>query len=109
MQEQRNTAASADALTRRRPGAPPAPEPTLLTVKQVEERHPGLAGRLRQWIHRADCGDPEFALLRPAIVRIGRSVFISEPHFRAFVGEHRGTIPPAPPRNKKLVTARHQR
>jgi hypothetical protein len=97
-----HSTASADALTRRRPDAPAAPEHVLLTIGQVEERHPALKGRLRAWVHRADCGDPDFALLRVAIVRVGRSVFLSQSFFATFIEQHRGSGLPAPPRNKRL-------
>src|SRR5947207_1515526 len=67
---------STDGAYGRRAQAPP--EHVLLTVPQIEEKHPALKGRMRTWIHRADCGDPEFAWLRIAVVRIGRSVFVSD-------------------------------
>jgi hypothetical protein len=95
-------ATSGSPVTKRRPDAPAAPEHVLLTVSQVEERHPALKGRLRAWVHRADCGDPDFALLRVAIVRVGRSVFLSQSFFAAFIDQHRGIGLPAPPRNKRL-------
>jgi len=76
------------------------PDPILDTVRQTEEQHPALRGRLRKMIHRADAGDPELALLRLAIVRIGWSVFLSRPHFATFLEMHRAS-PPAPRRNNK--------
>jgi hypothetical protein len=77
----------------------PKPEPELLTVKQIEEHHPALKGRVRGWLHRADTGDPDLAMLRLAIVRIGRSVFLSRPHFAQFLELHR-CMPPAPARGR---------
>ena len=84
--------------------APPRSRPALgetqiraLTVNQVEERNPGIQGRLRQWIHRADAGDPEFLGLRQAVIRVGRSVFVDELRFTEFLRQ-RSLIPPAPDR-----------
>lgn len=87
------TPPSADERTGRIP-----PEHVLLTVPQIEQKHPALKGRVRTWIHRADCGDPEFAGLRLAIVRVGRSVFLSDDYFRRFIENHRA-MEPAPRRN----------
>lgn len=67
------------------------------TVKQIEERNPGVAGRLRGWIHRADSGDAEFAWLRLAVIRVGRSVLIDELRFIDGLRQ-RSAIPPAPDR-----------
>src|SRR5438477_81119 len=57
------TAAAKRAITAPRRAAPAAPAEDVIleTVPQCEERVPALAGRLRTWIHRADCGDPTFA------------------------------------------------
>ena len=85
------------ASVNERPGRVP-PERVLLTVPQIEQKHPALKGRMRTWIHRADCGDPEFAGLRIALVRIGRSVFISDEYFRRFIENNRA-MSPAPSRN----------
>lgn len=84
------------ASTRPRPplGATPM---RALTVKQVEERHPGAQGRVRGWIHRADANDAAFAWLRPAIIRIGRSVLIDELRFVEGLRQ-RSEIKPAPDR-----------
>lgn len=68
-----------------------------LTVKQVEMRHPGVQGRLRAWIHRADAGDANFAGLRPAVIRVGRSVLVDELRFVEFLRQ-RSEIPPSPDR-----------
>jgi hypothetical protein len=78
---------------------PPLGETRLVacTVKQIEERNPGVQGRLRAWIHRADRGDPEFAGLRVAIIRVGRSVLVDELRFVEFLRQ-RSLIPPAPDR-----------
>ena len=70
----------------------------LETITQVEQRVPALAGKLRTWVHRADCGDPVFALLKQAIVRIGRRTWISRTHFNDFLNAYRGA-PPVPPNN----------
>lgn len=67
------------------------------SVKQIEERHPGVQGRMRAWIHRADAGDPNFAGLQRAVIRVGRSVLIDELRFTEFLRQ-RSLIPPAPGR-----------
>jgi hypothetical protein len=89
--------------------APPRPRPALgetpiraLTVKQTEAAHPGVQGRLRSWIHRADSGDPEFAGLRQAVIRVGRSVLVDELRFVEFLRQ-RSLIPPAPDRRRGWV------
>jgi hypothetical protein len=90
--------------------APPRPRPALgetqlraLTVKQTEAAHPGVQGRLRSWIHRADSGDPEFTGLRQAVIRVGRSVLVDELRFVEFLRQ-RSLIPPAPDRRFGLHT-----
>jgi len=81
---------------RLRPTRSPAPL-VALTVAQVEQKHPGVQGRLRQWIHRADAGDANFAGLRTAVIRVGRSVLVDELRFVEFLRQ-RSEIPPAPDR-----------
>lgn len=63
-----------------KPAVPQVTPPAirLQTVPQTEKTHPGVERRLRMWMHRADSGDPDFAWLRPCIVRVGRSVFIDD-------------------------------
>jgi hypothetical protein len=80
---------------------PPLGETQIVacTVQQIEERHPGVRGRLRAWIHRADSGDPEMAWLRLAIIRIARSVLIDELRFTEGLRQ-RSLIPPAPNRRR---------
>lgn len=80
-----------------RPRAPADRSTRAFTVLQTEARHPGVAGRLRTWIHRADAGDASFAGLKPAILRIGRSVLIDEVTFTDFLQQRSG-LPPAPDR-----------
>jgi hypothetical protein len=70
-----------------------------LTVTQVEAAHPGVQGRLRSWIHRSDAGDPNFAGLRHAVIRVGRSVLVDELRFVEFLRQ-RSVIPPAPDRRR---------
>jgi hypothetical protein len=72
------------------------------TVEQMEEGHPGIRGKLRGWITKADAGDPTFGWLRMCIIRIGRSVLINDVEFRLHLYAHTGT-PPAPARNNKLT------
>jgi hypothetical protein len=45
----------------------------VLTVAQFEERHIGLKGRTRGLIARSEF-NPDLALIRDAVIRIGRSV-----------------------------------
>jgi hypothetical protein len=70
----------------------------LLTVTQAEEAHPATKGRLRTWMVKSDCGNPDFAGLRDAVVRLGRSVYIDEPFFVAWLRSRAGA-PPSPSRN----------
>ena len=88
--------------------AVPIPEHSLLTVKQVEERHPGFKGRLRSYIHRSDSGDPIFSGLRLAVVRIGRSLFLSDEALRKWIDENRAASGPAPPRNRRVDIKRRK-
>ncbi len=90
-------AAAPVALRRRTPGIDPPPAMRLLTVEQIEEAHPALRNRTRAWIHRADANDPDFAGLRLAVVRVGRSIFIDEIRFREFLYQ-RSAMPPSPSR-----------
>jgi len=83
-------------------GVPLPPEGAPMracTVQQLEARHPATAGRLRSWVHRADAGDATFAALKPAIIRIGRSLLIDEPQFERFLRQH-SSRPPAPNRRR---------
>jgi hypothetical protein len=84
----------------------PLPRPSLgetqvvaCTVQQIEQRHPGVQGRLRAWIHRADRGDPALAGLRRAVIRVGRTVLVDELRFVEFLRQ-RSLIPPAPNRRR---------
>jgi hypothetical protein len=89
-------------MVTRKVGRPPLGETQVvaLTVRQVEERHPGLQGRVRAWIHRADAGDPNFAGLQTAIIRVGRSVLVDELRLVEFLRQ-RSQIPPAPSRRTR--------
>jgi hypothetical protein len=75
----------------------PPPPMCACTVEQIEERHPGVKGRLRQWIHRADAGDPAYAWLKFCVIRIERSVLLDEVRFRDSLYQ-RTAIPAAPSR-----------
>lgn len=70
----------------------------LLTVKQTEEAHPAFKGRIRSFILRADLNAPDYAGLRDAVVRLGRSVYIDEGPFLAWLSTRRAA-PPVAPRN----------
>ena len=70
----------------------------IITVAQTEERHPAVKGRLRGFILRADLGDPDYDKLREAVIRLGRSVYIDESRFLAWMRSHAGAAP-AQPRN----------
>lgn len=74
------------------------PAPIAVTVKQIEQRHPGVQGRMRSWIHRADSGDVELAWLKAAIIRVGRSVLIDQARFDEGLRQ-RLMISAAPSRN----------
>jgi len=52
---------------------------------------------VRQWIKRADVGDPAFAWLKFCVIRIERSVFIDDVRFRDSLYQ-RTAIPAAPSR-----------
>lgn len=76
----------------------PPPPMRVYTIDQIEADHTGLKGRLRQWIHRADAGDPSYRWLIFCIVRVGGSILIDDVKFRD--GLHQRTaITPAPARN----------
>ena len=85
---------------------PPLGETQIVayTVKQEEAKHPGVQGRLRAWIHRADAGDPALALLKLAIIRVGRSVLIDDLRFTEFLRQQ-SIIPPAPSRRRPKAEA----
>jgi hypothetical protein len=67
------------------------------TKDQIEAEHPGVKGRLSQWIHRADSGDEDYAWLKFCIIRVGRSVLIDDVRFRDGLYQ-RTAIPAAPSR-----------
>ena len=94
-----------------RPATPP--DMRLLTVPQAEAKHPALEGRVRDWIRRADAGDPDYIGLRRAIVRVGRNVFLNDPALSEFFYQ-RSAMPPAPSRrststDKAAITATLER
>lgn len=70
----------------------------VMTVAQIEQAHPGFKGRIRGLVLRADAGLPGFAGLRDAVIRVGRSLYVDEPRFLAWVDSHR-SAPPSPPRS----------
>lgn len=81
-------------LASTRPRAPVAEAPLrAFTVQQVEDLHPGVKGRLRQYIFRAGAGHPDYAWLKPAILRVGRTVLIDEPLFAAGLRQRSGKSP----------------
>jgi len=88
----------ASSARRSTPVVAAAPPLRALTVGQLEVAHPGVTGRIRTWIKRADAGDPAFVSLRHAIARVGRVVLIDEVKFREFLYQ-RTAAPPAAPRN----------
>src|SRR5688572_29911012 len=53
-------------------------EGRILTVPQIEERHPALKGRMRGYILRADLGLSQYVGLADAVIRVGRSVMLDE-------------------------------
>ncbi len=72
----------------------------LLTVAQLEAAHPAINGRLRSWILRSDLNDPDYAGLQGAIIRLGRSVYVDEVLFLAWLRSRSG-LPAARPRNPR--------
>ncbi len=76
----------------------------VLTVDQTEAANPGLQGRLRTWIKRADAGDPAFAWLKLCIVRVERSIFLDDIRFRDSLYQ-RTAMPPAPSRRTDAEAA----
>ena len=75
----------------------PPPPIRVFTIDQIEAEHPGLKGRIRQWIARADASDPDFRWLKLAVIRVGRSVFVDDVKFRDGLHQ-RAAMPPAPSR-----------
>lgn len=75
----------------------PPPPIRAFSVDQIDAAHPGIKGRLRTWIKRADAGDPAFAWLKFCVIRVERSVFIDEVRFRDSLYQ-RTAIPAAPSR-----------
>jgi hypothetical protein len=73
----------------------PPPPIRAFTIDQIEAEHPGIKGRLRQWIKRADAGDPAFAWLTFCVIRVAGSVLIDEVRFRDSL--HQRTAIPAGP------------
>jgi hypothetical protein len=84
---------------RRRHRLEESPPPPLraYSVDQIEAEHPGVKGRMRTWIKRADAGDPDFAWLKFCVIRVARSVLIDEIRFRDSLYQ-RTAIPAAPSR-----------
>ena len=78
----------------------PPPPLRAYSIAQIEARHPGVKGRLRQWIYRADAGDADFAWLKFCVIRVGRSVLIDEVRFRDSLYQ-RTAIPAAPARRQR--------
>jgi hypothetical protein len=76
---------------------PPSRGP-FLSVPQFEERHPGFRGRTRRLIFEADNGEPECIGLRPAIIRLRRSVLIDEALFLQWLVSH-AAMPKSPARD----------
>ena len=85
--------------TRHRLEENPPPPICAYTIDQIEAEHPGVKGRLRTWVHRADAGDADFAWLKFCVIRIGRSVLIDEVRFRDSLYQ-RTAIPAAPSRRR---------
>ena len=75
----------------------PPPPLRAYSIDQIETEHPGVKGRLRQWIARSDADDPAFAWLKFCVIRVGRSVLIDEVRFRDSLYQ-RTAIPAAPSR-----------
>lgn len=92
-----------DVTTIATPDGQPVEYPArLLTVAQLETAHPALKGRVRGFILRADLASPDYVGLRDAVVRLGRSVYIDERPFLAWLHTRRG----APPERARNPTGR---
>lgn len=78
----------------------PPPPIRAFSIGQIEAEHPGIKGRLRGWIKRADAGDEAFRWLKLATIRVADSVLIDDIRFRAGLYE-RTAFPPRPARNTK--------
>jgi hypothetical protein len=83
----------------------PPPPLRAYSIDQIEAEHPGVKGRMRAWIHRADAGDVDFAWLKFCVIRVGRSVLIDEVRFRDSLYQ-RTAIPAAPSRRHDSATAK---
>lgn len=77
----------------------PPPPIRAMTIAQIEAEHPGIKGRLAQWIKRADAGEEGFRWLKLATIRVAGSVLVDDIRFRDGLYQ-RTAIPPRPPRNK---------
>lgn len=77
----------------------PPPPIRAMTVAQIEAEHPGIKGRLAQWIKRADAGEDAFRWLKLATIRVAGSVLIDDIRFRDGLYQ-RTAVPPRPPRTK---------
>ena len=84
----------------------PPPPLRAYTVDQIEGEHPGIKGRLRTWIARADAGDADFAWLKFCVIRVARSVLIDEVRFRDSLYQ-RTAIPAAPSRRGRVDDGNH--
>ena len=60
----------------------------LLTIRQLEERHPALAGSLRRCVRLAELGVREYEALCPAIYRIAGHVYVDEAPFSEWLRLH---------------------
>lgn len=60
----------------------PPPPIRAYSIDQIEAEHPGIKGRLRSWIFRADAGDADLSWLKFCVIRVGRTVLIDEVRFR---------------------------
>ena len=98
------------ASTRRRHRLEETPPPPIraFSVDQIQAEHPGIKGRLRTRIKRADAGDSAFAWLKFCVIRIERSVFIDEVRFRDSLHQ-RTAIPGAVPAQGRRMKPKRQR
>jgi hypothetical protein len=77
----------------------PPPPIRVYSIDQIEAEHPGIKGRLRRWIQRADAGDVDFAWLKFCVIRVAGSVFVDEVRFRDSLYQ-RTALPAAPSRRE---------
>jgi hypothetical protein len=78
----------------------------ILTVSQIEDKHPALQGRMRGYIMRADLGLSNYEGLSVAVIRVGRTVMLDESAVLHWL-ESRTQQPKSRPRNPHGRVGKH--